>query len=106
MRETLERKLKMEKSLPTIKASTILAHIQIARRAGTPGKFVLQWIEQLSSEGKQPELCASIVELIDGFFEDDAEGKVNCASVLGIILNSIIASVEAEKLEEMFEETA
>ena len=94
----------MERTLPVVTAETILANVEQARRSGTPGKFVLEWIEKLASKG-QEEFCGSIVELIEGFFED-AKGKVHCAAVIGIVLNSVMASIEAKELEELFEETA
>ena len=94
----------MERTLPAVTAETILATVEQARRSGTPGKFVLEWLEKFASKG-QEELCGGIVELVDGFFED-AQGKIHCAAVVGIVLNSVMASIEAKELEELFQETA
>ena len=95
----------MKAALPKIKAETILANVAQAKRSGNPGRFVLEWVEKFSSKG-QEELCSSTVELIDAFYGDeDGLGKVHCATVVGILLNSILASIEAKELEKMFEET-
>jgi hypothetical protein len=94
-------------ALPTITIDGILSNIEQARRSGSPGKFVLDWIEKMDKKEHQSEFCAGVVDLIDGFYGDDDDiGKVHCATVVGVIMNSILAAIEAEELEEMFEESA
>ena len=92
-------------TLPKITAEGILSTLSQARRLGSPGDFVLDWIEKMNVEENQGELCVSIIDLIEGFYgEDDHSEKVHCAAVIGIVVNSILAAIEAKELEEMFKD--
>ena len=92
-------------TLPEITAESILSNIEQAKRAGSPGEFVVEWLEKWKKN--QPQLCESVIYMIDGFYEDGDEiEKVHCATVVGVIMNSILAAIEAEELEEMFQESS
>jgi len=94
-------------TLPKITIDGILSNIEQARRSGSPGEFVLDWIEKMNKQEHQSQFCAGLIDLIDGFFDDDDDiGKVHCATVVGVIMNSILAAIEAEELEEMFQESS
>ena len=92
-------------TLPQITAEGILSTLSQAQRLGSPGDFVLDWIEKMNVEENQGELCVTIIDLIEGFYgEDEYNEKVHCAAVIGIVVNSILAAMEAEELEEMFKD--
>ena len=94
-------------TLPKITSESILSNIEQARRSGSPGQFVVDWLEKWGFEENQPQLCESVIDMIDGFYEDGDEiEKVPCATVVGVIMNSILAAIEAEELEEMFQESS
>ena len=89
--------------LTTITETALKANAEIAAREDTAGGFTVQWIEGMCEE--QPMMASFIVEMCDGFFEE-SEHKIKCVCVLGIVINSIKASLEAKELEELFAETA
>ena len=89
--------------LPTVTATALKANAEIASRQETAGGFTVQWIEEMLEN--QPMLAEFVVQMCDGLFEE-AENKVKCVCVLGIVVNAIRASLEAKELEELFQETA
>tara|TARA_B110001454_G_C12404486_1_gene302378 strand:+ start:75 stop:353 length:279 start_codon:yes stop_codon:yes gene_type:complete len=89
--------------LPTVTANALKANAEIAARQETAGGFTTTWIEEMCEE--QPMMASFIVEMCDSFFEE-AEHKVKCVCVAGIVVNAIKASIEAKELEELFTETA
>ena len=96
----------MTMTLPKITIEGILSTLSQAQRLGSPGDFVLDWEEKMNEEN-QGDLCEGVVSLVDGFYDDDDYNeKVHCAAVVAIVVNSILAAIEAEELEKMFQESA
>ncbi len=94
------------KSLPKVSEDCICAVVEkVALDADNTGEMTTRLLAELVESGNE-QLGMTLIELMDGIFGNDAPKKLMVSSVILLMLKMISTTIEAQEMENMFEETS
>lgn len=93
------------KSLPKISEDCICAVVEkMTLDVRDTKQITTQLLTELVESGNE-HLASTLVELIDGVLGDDVSKKLMVSSVALLMLKMVSTTIEAQEIENMFEET-
>ena len=93
------------KSLPKISNGCICAVVEkVVLDVKDTVPLTTHLIAELVESGNE-SLATTLVELMDGILGDDVQKKMMVSCVVFLILKMVSTTIEAQEIENMFEET-